>query len=90
MTHDQIADQIRQILARIVNLDPAAITADASFRDELGIDSLALLEAGVDVDYTFKLAIPELDDLLKEIDTLGQMTTLIAGLLEQKNEVAAA
>ncbi len=90
MTHDQIADQIRQILARIVNLDPAAITADVSFRDELGIDSLALLEAGVDVDYTFKLAIPELDDLLKEIDTLGQMTTLIAGLLEQKNEVAAA
>lgn len=90
MTQDQIADEIRQILARIVNLDPAAITPEASFRDELGIDSLALLEAGVDVDYTFKLAIPELDDLLKEIDTLGQMTALVAGLLDQKTQVAAA
>lgn len=90
MNHDQIAEQIRQIVARIANIDPATITEDASFRHDLGVDSLSLLEAGVDVDYAFKLAIPELDDLLRGIDTLGEMTALVEGLLAQRAVEASA
>ena len=80
----QIADQIRSIVARIGNLDPARITADASFRHDLGLDSLSLLEAGVDVDYNFKLGIPELDDMLRDIDTLDGMVALVERLLGEK------
>ena len=74
----------RSIVARIGNIDPARITEEASFRQELGLDSLSLLEAGVDVDYAFKLAIPELDDLLRGIDSLGGMVDLVERLLAER------
>lgn len=91
MDRQTITEQVRGIVARIGNLDPARITESASFRHDLGLDSLSLLEAGVDVDYAFKLAIPELDDLLRDIDTLGGMVDLVEQLLEQRSvaEVSA-
>lgn len=86
----QIADQVRAIVARIGNIDPARITNEASFRHDLGLDSLSLLEAGVDVDYAFKLGIPELDDMLRDIDTLDGMVALVERLLEDKQAMAGA
>lgn len=84
MDRQEITSQVRSIVARIGNIDPARITEEASFRQELGLDSLSLLEAGVDVDYAFKLAIPELDDLLRGIDSLGGMVDLVERLLAER------
>lgn len=84
MNRNDITDQIRSIVARIGNIEPSRITEDASFRADLGLDSLSLLEAGVDVDYAFKLGIPELDELLRDVDNLGSMVDLVERLLAER------
>ena len=45
-------------------MDPAEIEDKARFIEDLALDSLSLLEIGVDIDYQFKLGVP--DERLKE------------------------
>ena len=44
MTRQQVLDLIRDRLADILEIDPSAISEGASFSDDLGADSLALIE----------------------------------------------
>jgi acyl carrier protein len=41
---DEILSLVRERLAEILEIDEAAITRDATFADDLGADSLALIE----------------------------------------------
>ena len=54
----EIRDRIKQIIANVAGLDPERIGDEARLRDELKLDSLSLLEIGVDVDLAFKLELP--------------------------------
>ena len=55
----EIRAKIKEIISNVANIDPAEIADDASFVEDLQLDSLSLLEIGVDVDYEFKLGVPE-------------------------------
>lgn len=70
-----IRSKIKEIIANVAGLELAGIGDSASFRDELALDSLALLEIGVDVDYAFHLNLP--DEHYKELDSVDEVVALV-------------
>jgi acyl carrier protein len=87
MTQDaaEILDRIKHIIANVAGLDAKKIGDEAMLREELKLDSLSLLEIGVDVDLAFKLELP--DERYKEIDSLPAMVTLVQGRLTERQTV---
>ncbi|HZF12519.1 MAG TPA: acyl carrier protein [Thermoanaerobaculia bacterium] len=77
MEAPEIRSKIKQIIAQVAGLDPAKIGDHATLRDELNLDSLSLLEIGVDVDYAFKLGLP--DERYREVASLDDMVALVEG-----------
>jgi acyl carrier protein len=62
MSTDEIRARIKKSIATITNISPEEITENASYKDDLKLDSLTILEITVDAEYQFKIEIPE-DDL---------------------------
>jgi acyl carrier protein len=56
---DRIRDTVRESVNRITGIAPSEINDDSNFRDDLGLDSLSALEVMVDVEYAFKIKVPE-------------------------------
>ena len=75
----EIRARVKQIIANVAGLDPARIGDEAKLRDELKLDSLSLLEIGVDVDLAFKLELP--DEHYKGIDSIPDMVALVQSRL---------
>ncbi|MEO1082886.1 MAG: acyl carrier protein [Acidobacteriota bacterium] len=70
-----IREKIKEIIANVTNLDPSEIGDKAHFIDDLQLDSLSLMEIGVDVDYEFKLGVPE--ERLQELRTVEDSVQLV-------------
>ena len=87
MRNAEILDKIKQIIGNIAGLDPKRIGDVDSLRDDLKLDSLSLLEIGVDVDLAFKLNLP--DERYKEIQSLPQMVSLVKERLGELSSVQA-
>lgn len=83
MNDQEVAAKIKQVIANIAGLDQTRISDDASLRDDLKLDSLSLLEIGVDVDLAFQLNLP--DEKYKEIESLPQMVALVQ---QRRSEMA--
>lgn len=81
MDVEEIRSKIKQIISNITNIDPADIADDASFIEDLQLDSLSLLEIGVDVDYEFKLGVPE--ERLQELRTVQDSVNLVQERLKE-------
>jgi acyl carrier protein len=89
MNPEEIRDRIKQIIGNVAGLDPKRIGDGDHFRDDLHLDSLSLLEIGVDVDMAFQLGLP--DERYKEIDSLPNMVALVEEqLMEQPYRSQAA
>jgi acyl carrier protein len=59
----------------VLAVDPAKITLEASFSDDLGADSLDLVELVMALEETFDIEVAE--DELKDIRTVGEAFELI-------------
>lgn len=79
MDTNEIRTQIKEVIANATSIDVADIGDDASFEEELGLDSLTLLEIAVDVDHIFKLNIPdeELSERLQHLRTVQDSVDLV-------------
>lgn len=86
MKREEIADRIKGIIASVAGLERDAIMESSSLRDELGIDSLSRIEIGVDVDYAFKLKLP--DESYQEVDSVEAMVALVERRLAEMAPVA--
>lgn len=86
MNEIEIRQKIKQIIANITNLDAAKIGNDDSFIDDLHLDSLSLLEVGVDIDYEFKLGLPE--ERMRELRTVNETVALIVARKSEQVDVA--
>ncbi len=84
MNVDEIRASIKSSIVRITNLDPEEISDHASYKDDLLLDSLTILEIAVDAEYQFQVKIP--DDLLSEIRTVDDTVRIV----QQHLEMAAA
>jgi acyl carrier protein len=70
-----VRSRIKKVIGSIAGIDPQRISDEATLRGELNLDSLSLLEIGVDVDLAFHLNLP--DESYKEIDSLPEMVELV-------------
>lgn len=82
LTATEITAQIKDIIANVAGMDVGDIADNASFMEDLQLDSLSLLEIGVDVDYAFKLGVPE--ERLQELRTVGDTVQLVLERLQAK------
>jgi acyl carrier protein len=80
-TAEDIRTRIKQIIANVAGLNPSRIDDESTLRDDLKLDSLSLLEIGVDVDLAFKLELP--DERYKQIDSLPAMVDLVQQRLSE-------
>ncbi len=84
MNVESIRSEIKEIIGRVASIDPGTITDNASFVDDLDLDSLSLLEIGVDVDYAFKLGVPE--ERLQELRTVQDSVELVLEKFKNRTE----
>ncbi len=82
MEVEAIRTKIKEIISNVTSIDPEEIGDKASFVDDLQLDSLSLLEIGVDVDYEFKLGVPE--ERLGELRTVQDSVDLVQQVLGAK------
>ena len=89
MEAQTIRQSIKQIISNVTSIPSAEIPDDASFRDDLDLDSLSLLEIAVDMDYEFRLQLPE--EAMQGLATLPESVALVKkrlGELESERAVA--
>jgi acyl carrier protein len=89
LTADEIRTKIKEVIANVADLDAAEIGDHADLRQDLNLDSLSLLEIGVDVDYAFQLGIEDLEDRLANLRTLDEVVALVEKLRAERQPAAA-
>jgi len=70
-----IRETIRQSVHRITGIAPAEIQDTSRYRTDLGLDSLAALEVVVDVEYAFKIKVPE--ERIQSIETVRDTIAVV-------------
>ena len=79
MDEDAIRDSIRQRITRITGIPADQIADSASYSDDLGLDSLSMLEIAVDAEMSFQIKIPE--HRLDEMRTLSETVRVVSEYL---------
>jgi acyl carrier protein len=68
-----------EIIVEVLGVDPAAVTLEARFGDDLEADSLDLVELMMAIEERFDIEIPE--EELEGVATVGQAWALVQGKL---------
>ena len=63
--------ELREIIAKIVEIDPTKITAQANFVEDLGMDSMMALEILAGIEKKYKIQVPE--EKLSQLSNLGEV-----------------
>jgi len=72
---DNILEELAAILQEVADVNPADVTPDKSFVDDLDVDSLSMVEVAMAVEEKFNAKIP--DDKLSELKTVGDAISYI-------------
>jgi acyl carrier protein len=72
---DRIRDTIRESVNRITGIAPTDIKDSSNYREDLGLDSLSALEVMVDIEYAFKIKVPE--ERLPTLQTVQDTINLV-------------
>ena len=70
MDREKAVEEIRAILVEQLGVDPAEVTVDSSFQEDLNADSLDLVELIMEMEDRFKVKIP--DEEAEKISTFGK------------------
>jgi acyl carrier protein len=76
MDRDQLLEIVREATVGVLGVDPAVVTPEAHFADDLDADSLALVEIIMAVEDKLDIQVPE--EELKEVRTVGSALDLLA------------
>ena len=74
-----LEQDIRGIVAEIIEKDPKEITKDAEFVRDLGVDSMTGIEIFSAIDKKYNLDVPE--EKLKSVKTVGDLVQLVNNLI---------
>ena len=72
---NDIRNKIKEAIANVSDIELEDISDEASFKDDLGLDSLVLLEISVDIELQFGLEVSEED--LAQLHTLQDAVELV-------------
>ncbi len=75
METDEIFDKVRDVIVDQLNVDEAEVTEEASFIDDLGADSLDIVELVMALEEQFGISIP--DEEAENIKTVGDAVSYI-------------
>lgn len=76
-----IFEKLRAILAEQFAVNENSITMDTTFVDDLGVDSLDVVELTMAIEEAFD--VPEFDDaLIAELVTVGDLYQFISGICD--------
>jgi len=74
MSND-LSDRIQSIVADQLGVEPAEVTKDASILDDLGADSLDVVELVMTLEEAFNIEVP--DDVVEELRTIGDVQRFV-------------
>lgn len=77
-----IKNDIRQILADILNVDINKIPQDANFVQDLGLDSMMALELFAGMEKKYKIVIPE--EMYENFISINNTTEIIYEIVKKK------
>lgn len=71
-------EMLRKIVSEVLNVDPKEINEDTTFADDLGADSLDLLQIvmGMEEAFNVNLSDEELSDIISVGDAINKIKTL--------------
>ncbi|HSK48779.1 MAG TPA: acyl carrier protein [Coriobacteriia bacterium] len=75
MERDEILDKVRGVIVEQLNVDEDVVTEDASFIDDLGADSLDIVELVMALEEEFGISIP--DEEAENIKSVGDAVNYI-------------
>jgi acyl carrier protein len=75
MTREEIIAGLAEILEEVAGVDPADVSEDKSFTEELDVDSLSMVEVVVAAEEKFGVTIP--DDEVKNLKTVGDAADFV-------------
>jgi len=77
-----IEQEIRQLVAEVLETEPESIEGDAAFVKDLGMDSMMALEILAGIEKKFRIVIPE--DMLPKFTSLNKTIAIVKDLLVKK------
>ena len=75
MDHDDIFDKVKEVIVDQLNVEDDDVTEDAAFVDDLGADSLDIVELVMALEEQFSISIP--DEQAEKIKTVGDAVSYI-------------
>jgi len=79
-----IRDKIKRIIFNVTRIPVERIDEDADFRQDLELDSLSLLEIGVDLDFEFQLGLDNLEQHLGALPTVRHVVAFVRQRLDER------
>ena len=76
----EIAEKVKSIIVDKLGVEESEVTAEASFTNDLGADSLDTVELIMEFEKEFNIAIP--DEQAEKIGTVGDAVTYITENVE--------
>jgi acyl carrier protein len=76
MENEEIFDKVKAVIVEQLNVEEADVVEDASFIDDLGADSLDIVELVMALEEQFGVSIP--DEEAENIKTVGDAVAYIA------------
>lgn len=80
MEHEEIFAKVKEVIVDQLSVEEDDVSADASFFDDLGADSLDIVELVMALEDSFGISIPDED--AESIKTVGDAVDYIAANLE--------
>jgi acyl carrier protein len=80
MDHDEIFGKVKDVIVDQLSADEDDVTLEASFIDDLGADSLDIVELVMALEDSFSISIP--DEEAESIKTVGDAVEFIAANME--------
>lgn len=77
-----LENELRSLIAEIIEKDPGQVTPEARFYEDLGVDSMMALEILAAIEKKYRIAIPE--EKLAQLVTLKDTVTVAKEYLEKK------
>ena len=84
ITNDELRNNIRKLVAKIVKLPEEKVRFDADLFSDLNVDSLVGMEIFAALDQKYDIVIPA--NHLQGISTLDDLAQLVAQSLEEKGK----
>ena len=85
MNRDEVRAEVKRLIGKVTSLDPEEIPDTATFRDDLELDSLAMIEIAVEVGFAYKLRLSE-----EEMAQLKGLEDAVEMVVKKQAEAATA